>query len=196
MLSKDKNIKDDKKVDKEKDLSSDIESDEVSQVKEKESQQAEEYLDQLKRLSAEFDNYRKRMDRASSEKFDDGMKSLASDLLCVLDNFERALNAGEADSEGITLIYREMFNILSKKGLNRMEAEGNRFDHNLHHAVGFVETTETDEMVAEVLQAGYFWNEELLRPAMVTVTKAICEKISDENSEIKQDENNINNGGI
>ncbi len=129
------------------------------------------YLDQIKRLRAEYENYRKRMERVSAGSIDSGMKNLAYELLTVLDNFERALSGDEVDRDGVDLINRELRNVLNKKGLEKLDSEGEVFDHNLHHAVGYVESEGREGCVTEVLQPGYLWKGELLRPAMVIVSK-------------------------
>lgn len=131
------------------------------------------YLDQLKRLKAEFENYRKRVQRQLEQNLKYGEKILVMDLLVVLDNMQRALDYKHIDLEGLSLIKKEYFNILSGRGLKIMEAGGKKFDHNFHHAVGFNEVDDDakDESIIEVLQPGYFWNDEILRPAMVIVAK-------------------------
>lgn len=130
------------------------------------------YLDQLKRLKAEFENYRKRMLRQVNENFEAGMKKIALDLLVVLDNFKRALDSKKIDLNGIDLINREFINILKNKGLNKMDVKGNKFDPNFHHAISFIETeADEDGKIMEVIQLGYLWKDEVLRPAMVIVAK-------------------------
>ncbi|MEA3507163.1 MAG: nucleotide exchange factor GrpE [Elusimicrobiota bacterium] len=138
----------------------------------KKDEEAADYLDRLKRVHAEFDNFRKRITRQSEENFAEGKKSLAEDLLGILDNLQRALDSGSVDLEGIVLIQREFYNILKKNGLKKMDAKGENFDHNLHHAVSFVKDKEKkDGQIEEVLQSGYFWKDKVIRPAMVVVVK-------------------------
>jgi len=166
--------KEDKKQDKNKEKKEEKLREEIADLREKlkDSQKTcEDYLDQLKRLKAEYENYTKRMEKKAESSREEGMKKLASDLLVILDNFERALTAEKVDSEGVDLIYREFRNILKKKGLKRMEIKDNNFDHNLHHAIGFKESDQEEGNIAEVIQPGYYWKEELLRPAMVLISK-------------------------
>ncbi|MFH1415797.1 MAG: nucleotide exchange factor GrpE [Elusimicrobiota bacterium] len=140
----------------------------------KESKDTEDlYLDQLKRLKAEFDNYRKRMQKQSEENLKTGEKRLAKEILSVMDNLHRAMDHRHIDLESLSLIRKELFSILARKGMKEMESEGLKFDHNCHHAVGFceVDSSSEDECVKEVLQRGYFWDDEVLRPAMVVVGK-------------------------
>ncbi len=148
------------------------EVEELRQALDKSKQEAELYLNQLRRLKADYENYRKRMEKVSSGNYEEGKKTIAKDLLVVLDNFERALSEEKLDKEGINLVNKEFFNILRKKGVERMEALNSRFDPNLHHAVNYVERdNETEEKVVEVLQPGYLWKNAVLRPAMVVVSK-------------------------
>lgn len=139
------------------------------------------YLDQLMRLKAEFENYRKRTEKQLSDNFESGMKSLAGDLLVILDNFHRALDAEVLDKNGIDLISKELMNIFRNKGLSRMEADGAKFDHNYHHAVSFIEKDDAEDgTILEVIQDGYFWKEEVLRPAMVIVSKEKEKRLKEE----------------
>jgi molecular chaperone GrpE len=139
----------------------------------KEARDTEElYLDQLKRLKAEFDNYRKRVEKQSGESLKNGERNLAKDLLVILDNLQRATDYEEIDFNGLVLIKKEFFNILSSKGLKLVETEGKKFDHNYHHAVGYSAADDIEEdTVIEVVQPGYLWNNELLRAAMVIIAK-------------------------
>ncbi len=145
----------------------------------KEKEEGEDmYLDQLKRLKAEFENYRKRMEKQSVDNFKCGEKKLAHDILVVLDNLQRALDYKDIDFKGLKLITKDFFNILKLRGLKVMESEGKKFDHNFHHAVGFREIDDDtkDGSIIEVLQQGFYWNDEVLRPAMVVVARKKEEK--------------------
>ncbi len=144
----------------------------LKELLQKKTGEAEEYLDQLKRVHADFDNSRKRIIQKSKESFNEGKKTLAESLLSVLDNLQRALDSGNVDKEGVNLIRREFYNTLRNNGLRTMKAEGEKFDHNLHHAVSFIKDKDKkDGIIAEVLQPGYFWDDKVLRPAMVVVVK-------------------------
>ncbi len=136
---------------------------------------ASEYLNQIKRVQAEFDNYRKRMEKITAEKFEAGVKSLTQELLSVLDNFERALKAKKLDLKGVELVYREFSKILTKKGLRKMDGY-KKFDYHFHHALNFIETEEKDGKIIDVVAPGYFWNNEVLRAAEVIVNKKKIEK--------------------
>ncbi|MFC2062055.1 nucleotide exchange factor GrpE [Elusimicrobiota bacterium] len=156
-------------------------SKEIEQLKKEahEKQETEDlYLEQLKRLKAEFDNYRKRMECKLADNIEFGRKNVAGDLLVVLDNLQRALDSEQIDPAGIDLVSREFYNILKNKGLKRMDADGKKFDHNLHHAISSheVDDDEKDGNIIEVIQPGYFWKDEVLRPAMVIVASTKEEK--------------------
>ncbi len=135
-----------------------------------------ELTDTLKRRQADFENYRKRVERERQQEHHRGAEGLIETLLPVLDGFERALAANndpayENYRKGFELIYRQLENILAKRGLERIDAEGKNFDPHLHHAVERVETTDyADGTVIGVLQAGYIFHGKVLRPAMVRVT--------------------------
>lgn len=129
----------------------------------------------LIRLQADFDNYRKRVDRERHQERHRGAETLVEHLLPVLDGFDRAISAHRdaAHNEfrvGFELIRKQMLDVLSKQGLQKIETEGKRFDPNFHHAVERVETTDQpDDSVLEELQAGYVFHGKVLRPAMVRV---------------------------
>jgi molecular chaperone GrpE len=132
-----------------------------------------EYYDRLLRVSAEFDNFRKRAQRERSELLEYAAMDAVAALVPVLDDFERALKTESADKEyarGMELIYNRLFEVLKKLGLEPMEARGQKFDPNLHHAVEREFTDEVeDETVLEEHQRGYSFRGRLLRPAMVKV---------------------------
>jgi molecular chaperone GrpE len=136
----------------------------------------QDLTDTLIRRQADFENYRKRVERERQHEHHRGVEGLIEALLPVLDGFERAL-AVHADPgyenyrKGFELIYRQLENILVKKGLEPIDAEGKTFDPNLHHAVERIETTDyADGTIVGVLQAGYMFHGKVLRPAMVRVT--------------------------
>ena len=131
--------------------------------------------DRLLRTAAEFDNYRKRMDRERRELADYTAGEVISELLPIVDNLERALQAAAEDDplrKGVELIHRQMLDLLRKRGVKPIEALGTDFDPNFHQAVIHEESTEhrEGEVMAE-LQRGYVVGDRLLRPAMVKVAK-------------------------
>lgn len=132
----------------------------------------------LVRRQADFENYRKRIER---ERQEDGRRAMAifvEGLLPVLDAFERALaTAGEAGNEqfrvGFELIYKQLADALARQGLERIPAKGAPFDPFVHQAIERVETADAaDGVVLEELQPGYKFKGMVVRPAMVRVAAA------------------------
>jgi molecular chaperone GrpE len=134
--------------------------------------------DRLLRLAAEFDNYRKRAERERRETIEYASHDVLLELLPIIDNFERALQAPrgshelEALRKGVELIHKQMLDLLRKRGVTPIEAEGTDFDPNVHQAVihEASEAHRDGEVMAE-LQRGYTLRDRLLRPAMVKVAK-------------------------
>ncbi|MGG2055683.1 nucleotide exchange factor GrpE [Lysinibacillus pakistanensis] len=130
------------------------------------------------RLRADFDNMRRRnqLDREAAEKY--RAQSLLSDLLPVLDNFERALQV-EATSEeaasivkGIEMVYRSLIEATEKEGLQVIKAEGEPFDPNIHQAVMQEQDSEKETgVILRELQKGYILKDRVLRPSMVSVNE-------------------------
>jgi len=131
--------------------------------------------DRLLRTAAEFDNYRKRMDRERRELADYTAGEAIKDLLPIIDNLERALQASAQDDplrKGVELIHKQMLEMLRKRGVTPIEALGADFDPNVHEAVSHEESDQHREgEVMEELQRGYKVGERLLRPSMVKVAK-------------------------
>lgn len=128
-----------------------------------------DFLDDLKRLQADFDNYRKRMMRESAEASDRATAGVIEDLLPVLDNFERAIAHGEG-GEGVQLVFKDFTAALERLGLSEVPAEGAAFDPNVHEAVESRETEGLEEpTIIEVYRRGYMHKDRLIRPAMVVV---------------------------
>jgi molecular chaperone GrpE len=134
--------------------------------------------DRLLRTAAEFDNYRKRMERERGEFAAYASSEVLVDLLPIIDNFERALQApatGDPDAfrKGIELIHKQMLDLLRKRNVKPIEALGAMFDPNFHQAVIHESSKAHREgEVIQELQRGYMQGDRLLRPAMVKVAKA------------------------
>jgi molecular chaperone GrpE len=132
--------------------------------------------DRLLRTAAEFDNYRKRIDRERRELAEFAAADVLTDLLPIVDNLERALQAPAAGDDafrkGVELIHKQMLDLLRKRGVRPIEAHGQPFDPNFHQAVVHEASDEHAEgEVMQELQRGYLLGERLLRPAMVKVAK-------------------------
>ena len=133
--------------------------------------------DRLLRTAAEFDNYRKRVERERRELSEYAASELLIDLLPIVDNFERALQApagGDVEGfrRGVELIHKQMLDLLRKRGVTPIEALGADFDPNVHQAVIHEPSDQYREgEVMQELQRGYKLGDRLLRPAMVKVSK-------------------------
>jgi len=138
----------------------------------------EELYDRLLRKQADFENYRKRLQREKEEHVQHANLELVRTLLPVLDGFERALkhrdsNASEQFYQGMELIYRNLQDMLKPAGLSAIETQGKLFDPHLHQAVETVAATGyRDQEIVEELQSGYKFKHRLLRPAIVRVAVA------------------------
>lgn len=135
----------------------------------------DETAERLKRLQADYENLRKRVDRERREFESQASSNLVSRLLPVLDNFERALNVeprNDGDStlhRGVALIYRHLMQELRREGLKVIEAVGQPFDPSLHDAVATEAPLRRDGVVIEEMQRGYLFRNRLLRPTLVKV---------------------------
>lgn len=141
--------------------------------------EAQKNRDQLLRVAADFDNYKKRARRELGDAVKVGREDLLRDLLPVFDNFERAsAHAGTATdvkalAEGISMVQRQFVDVLGKLGVERVASTGEPFDPAVHEAVQHLETDEfAPGVVAAELQAGYRMGGRVLRPALVVVAKA------------------------
>ena len=138
----------------------------------------DDLYDRLLRKTAEFDNFRKRVERDRKEMIDWAAADVIGDLLSIVDDFDRALAAPappEAQSykAGIELIQRQLAELLKKRGVATVEALGADFDPHLHQAVAYEEVAGAHEgEVVGVMAKGYKLGDRLLRPALVKVAKA------------------------
>jgi molecular chaperone GrpE len=133
--------------------------------------------ERLLRTAAEFDNYRKRVDRERRELAEYAAADVLTELLPIVDNLERALQApagGEdAFRKGVELIHKQMLDLLRRRGVKPIEAQGAAFDPNFHQAVIHeVSDAHREGEVMQELQRGYMLGDRLLRPAMVKVAKS------------------------
>jgi molecular chaperone GrpE len=129
----------------------------------------------LVRLQADFDNYRKRTEKERDQARHRGVENLIEQLLPVLDGFDRALAAHDDPAyedyrKGFELIRKQLWDLLAKQGVHRIESVGKEFDPNVHHAVEHVPTNDyPDGAVIDEFQPGYTFHHRVLRPAMVRV---------------------------
>jgi len=174
--------KDQKKSDKENKKNK---KDEIQELKE----QVTFEKDRALRLSAEFENYKKRTQRETNDFKKFANESIFRQLLSVVDNLERAIGSAQENSEesslfeGVKLTHKEIIKLFETFNVKVVEAENKPFDPNFHQAVTQEESDEfPDNTVTTVLQKGYILHDRLIRPAMVVVSKK-AKKETEENKE-------------
>lgn len=141
--------------------------------------QVEEQQDKYLRLSAEFDNYRKRTMKEKAELIKNGGEKAISAILPILDDLERAMKAGDAHEEvqamreGIELIYQKFLKILSQQGVQVIETAGQPFDTDFHEAIALVPAPAEDQKgkILDCVQTGYKLNDKVIRHAKVVVAQ-------------------------
>jgi molecular chaperone GrpE len=138
----------------------------------------DDLYDRLLRKTAEFDNFRKRVDRDKKDMIEWAAADVLSDLIGIVDDFDRAMTAeappeAQAYKSGLELIQRQLAELLKKRGVTPVEALGADFDPHLHQAVAYEEVPGAREgEVVGVMAKGYKLGDRLLRPALVKVAKA------------------------
>jgi molecular chaperone GrpE len=138
----------------------------------------DDYYDRLLRKTAEFDNYRKRVERERREMAQYAAGDVLEALLPIVDDLERALQAetgpeAAAYRKGVELIYKQLQDLLSKRGVTPLETVGKPFDPRFHQAITYESSPGRAEgEVVEEVRRGYMHGDRLLRPAMVKVAKA------------------------
>jgi molecular chaperone GrpE len=146
----------------------------VSEI-EKLKAEKEELLQTMIRRQADFENFRKRIERDRQEEARRGVERLIVELIPVLDAFNRALQAhddpaSEEYRKGITLIRKQLWDCLAKHGVQRIEASGKMFDPHMHQAIERLESQDfPDGFIVTVFQDGYLFHGRVLRPAIVRV---------------------------
>lgn len=140
----------------------------------RESEEEKEKFEQLaKKNKADFENYRKKQDERKQKWQTEAERKLSKDLISVIDNFERALMAADEESsiyQGVKMVADQLHETLEKRGLERIDAEGEEFDPRIHNAVETQEH-EDDNKVLEQKKPGYKHKEKVLRPADVVVSE-------------------------
>lgn len=136
----------------------------------------EELNNKYMRLYAEFDNYKKRVNKDKEELVKYGNESLLYELLPVIDSLELALKHAQEESQagivqGVEMTLKELQRTLEKFGVSRIGAAGKKFDPSIHHAMTQIEREDLEEkMVAEELRTGYLFRDKVLRPSLVSVS--------------------------
>jgi molecular chaperone GrpE len=143
--------------------------------KEETSKEEEELNIRYLRLAADFQNYRKRVEKEKGDIYAYANEKIVVELLDVIDNFERALehsSENESFAEGMNMIFKQFRGVLERSGVEEMCAIGEQFDPNFHHAVLTENSAEHESgTVTQVLQKGYLLNKKVIRPAMVKVAE-------------------------
>ncbi|MFB4326561.1 nucleotide exchange factor GrpE [Priestia sp. BR_2] len=154
-------------------------ADEAAGSAELEKLQAElqEQQQRTLRVQADFDNFRRRTQKEKEDLGKYASSKLITELLPVIDNFERALQASEENpefesfSKGVNMIFRQLESVLATEGLSAMKSVGEPFNPEYHQAIMQVESDEYEEgIVVEEVQKGYMLKDKVLRPAMVKVS--------------------------
>jgi molecular chaperone GrpE len=147
------------------------------------SEKADEYFDRFLRLQADFDNYKKRLERDKAEFVKFANEEIILEILKILDDFERAVEAARSKHDfdilykGIEMIQKDMKEFLKQKGVGEIEAKGRVFNTDEHEAMMQEETSEhPEDYVIEEFQKGYTLNGRVIRPAKVKVAKKACQK--------------------
>ncbi len=147
--------------------------------------EADQYLDYLKRLKAEFDNYKKRNLKEQGRRITLFSEDLIKQFLPIVDDLERALDVVREKEDstnfvrGVEIIFNQLKNTLEKQGLEEIRAEGEPFDPYLHEAIMKVELDEyPDNIIVEEMRKGYKLKDRVLRPTMVKVNKRSNDKNS------------------
>lgn len=179
--NKDENLIEEENLDQvnedlEKDFSDEeVEIEEDKQNSDEENEKYAALEDNFVRLQADFVNYKRRTEQERKDYIELGSKKVLNELLTVIDNFERAIEAHtneESFKEGVELIYKQLLELLSKNNVTEMKCLNEKFDPEFHHAVLVEEKQGVEEgIIIDVLQKGYLIGEKVLRPAMVKVSQ-------------------------
>ena len=136
------------------------------------TEKSNELADRLLRMTAEFDNFRKRTQKEKENLYKDAQAATIGSFLEVLDNLERAAQAGDGDelSKGVDMVITQFKSVLEKMGVTEVDPKGQPFDPELHNAVSHIEDENVGEnIVVNVFQKGYIMGERVIRFAMVQV---------------------------
>jgi molecular chaperone GrpE len=159
--------------------------------------QLQEMSDKYVRLYAEFENYRRRVNKDKEEILRYGNENLLYELLTVLDHLEMAMKhaSGDVSSgliQGVEITLKELRRTLEKFGLTEIEAEGRPFDPAVHHAMSQVERDDIDDnLVVEEYRKGYRLKDKVLRPSLVAVSKKPAAQAAEGEMSINMENNNV-----
>jgi molecular chaperone GrpE len=146
----------------------------LSEELESARQERDQYLDALRRLKAEFENSRKRQERERERMLSMATERLVQELLPVLDNLDRALEAGGDIREGVLATRNQLADVLGNEGLLPVASDGQPFDPNVHEAVmGRLSEEHEEGIILQTFERGYLLNGKPIRPAKVVVAKQV-----------------------
>ncbi len=157
---------------------------ELSAELEKEKSKSEDYLRRLQYLQADFENYRKRVEKEMSDNRLFGNQRILSDLIVVNDELELALREAEASGEdptiveGVGMVHKRLQSILSKEGVERIHSLGSKFNPDLHDAALRVVSDKEEGTIVEEIRQGYTLRGKVLRPSIVKVAENSAERES------------------
>jgi molecular chaperone GrpE len=160
------------------DPSSDVSDASIAEQLQKALVEKQELMNTFVRRQADFENYRKRVEKERHQDRHRAVESLIENILPALDAFDRAIAAHDDPAyaeynKGFELIRRQLWDALAKQGLERIESIGKQFDPNFHHGIEQVQTSEHAEgTVVDELQPGYVFHGRILRPAMVRIASS------------------------
>ena len=158
-----------------KNLTRDAKKNELQELRkelEEQKKLAEDRLNKLKYLHADFDNYRKKFEKEKENIIDLANENIIKEMLTVIDDFERSLNEikEEKTKKGLELVFKNLLKILEKNGLKRIEALGKQFDPNFHEAL-VKEKSNKEGEVLEEFQKGFMLKSKLIRPSRVKIAE-------------------------
>ncbi len=137
-----------------------------------------DYLNQIKRTQADFENYRKRIEKEREDVAIEGKGKLLCEMIAVADDLDRSIAASKKNhdaqslSKGVDMVHKKLMSILAKEGIEKIECSGKQFDPRLHEAVAVRESKDIkDNTVIEELEKGYVFRNKVLRPAKVRVAR-------------------------
>ncbi len=157
---------------------------ELSAELETEKSKSEDYLRRLQYLQADFENYRKRVEKEMSDNRLFGNQRILSDLIVVNDELELALREAEASGEdptiveGVGMVHKRLQSILSKEGVERIQSLGSKFNPDLHDAALRVVSDKEEGTIVEEIRQGYTLRGKVLRPSIVKVAENSAERES------------------
>lgn len=169
-----------------------IDAKEEKEPEKKERSKEEEYYDRLIRMAADFDNFKKRVQKEKADYVKFATERLIKEMIPVVDNLERGLESARSANDketivkGIELILNQILTVLKREGLEPVESKGKEFDPLIHEAISHIPSKEAEPntVIDEQLKA-YFLNKKLIRPAKVVVSKEVMEEPQNLEKDVK-----------